>query len=217
MTSTTDELVAGPTSSILQNGIVDWVRWRGWLTYLAMSGIVAWHTLAIIVAPAPQGSLLVQSIRQVMQPYLSLFRLDTTWNFFAPSVGKHTQFRYVIENNAGRELTFVPTDEAAKSLSSYVWWREFKYLYEGIMESPETRAEGVVARLCQKHADLVPVSIALLEVQELDFWPADQLAGKHPLDPDFVTTDTLARIPCQNGSAILPPHHTTIRPIRRRP
>ena len=71
--------------------------WRDRLTYLAMSLVVAWHSFAMVVGPAPGNSTLVQSLRPLVQPYISLFRLDTSWNFFAP-VGKHTQFRYVIED-----------------------------------------------------------------------------------------------------------------------
>src|SRR5439155_16029727 len=53
--------------------------WRQRLTYLAMSLFVAWHTLAIIIAPTPTGSGLVQSLRSLVQPYISFFRLDNQW------------------------------------------------------------------------------------------------------------------------------------------
>lgn len=184
--------------------------WRDRLTYLAMSLVVGWHSFAMVVGPAPGNSTLVQSLRPLVQPYISLFRLDTSWNFFAP-VGKHTQFRYVIEDTEGQEFTFMPTEETHRSLSSYVWWREFKYLYEGVMESPETRGDHVAELLCQKHAALRPFAVTLLEIQEQDFWPEDHLLGKRPLDPEFVNVNTLRRIQCPSGA----PPPPRIRPLRR--
>ena len=172
------------------------MRWRERLTYLAMSLLVAWHSLAIIVAPAPDGSTMMRTFRALLQPYLSLFRLDNKWNFFAPSVGKHSQFRYVVEDVAGKQHVFVPVEEVSRSLPSYVMWREFKYLYEGVMEAPEVRGGAITALLCRKHASLKPVSISLLRAQELNFWPEDYLHGHRPLDPDFVTVNSLTNIKC---------------------
>src|SRR5260370_30682135 len=64
-----------------------WHPWRQRLTYLVMSAFVAWHTLAMVIAPAPESSVLVQTLRAALQPYLTLFRLDNPWNFFAPTIG----------------------------------------------------------------------------------------------------------------------------------
>jgi hypothetical protein len=186
--------------------------WRNRLTYLVMSLVVGWHTLAMVVAPAPDSSVLVQSLHLLLQPYLSLFRLDTHWNFFAP-VGKHAQFRYVIEDSVGNKHIFVPTEESNLSLPAYVWWREFKYFDDGIMESPEALADTAGALLCRRHASLQPRSVTLVEVTEQDFWPEDELRGKHPLDPEFVIIDSLRRIECRNGSEL--PYRTPIRPLRK--
>src|SRR5947209_12412850 len=62
--------------------------WRQRLTYLAMSLFVGWHTLAIFVSPTPTASGMVQSLRSLVQPYISFFRLDNQWSFFAPNVGR---------------------------------------------------------------------------------------------------------------------------------
>ena len=114
-------------------------KWRDRLTFMAMSLVVGWHTLAMMIAPAPENSVLVRSLRRLFDPYLSLLRLDNPWNFFAP-IGKNAQFRYVIEDAAGNEHTFVPTEELTGSISRYVWWREFKYLDDEIMEFPKSLA-----------------------------------------------------------------------------
>ncbi len=173
--------------------------WRQRLTYVVMSLFVAWHTLAMIISPAPNGSEIVASLRFFFHPYLALFRLETPWNFFAP-VGKHAQFRYVIEDAAGTKHSFTPTEEPARSLSGYVWWREFKYLYDGIMASPEFRGDGAGALLCQRHAALNPVSVALLEVDEQNYGTVDELLGKYPLDPPYAVVVPLRVVACPKPS-----------------
>jgi len=170
--------------------------WRERLLYLAMSLVVGWHSFAIIVAPMPDSSAMVQWFRFLIQPYVSLLRLDNNWNFFAPSVGKHAQFRYAVEDEAGQRHVFVPAEETSWSAPHYVMWREFKYLYEGIMENPEGYSAKVTALLCSKHASLKPVSVSLLQAQELDFWPEDYLQGYRPLDPNFVAVRTLTNAGC---------------------
>lgn len=202
---------AGP-SSHSSVPVVNAIQWRNRLTFAAMSLVVGWHSLAMVVAPAPNGSATIQSLRLLLQPYLSFFRLDTPWNFFAP-VGKHAQFRYVVEDAAGNKHTFVPTEESNLSLPRYVWWREFKYFYDGVMESPESRGDAAGALLCRKHAALQPLSVTLLELREEDFRPEDRLRGKSPLDPEFVSVNTLIRVECRSGSAL--PRRLPVRPVRK--
>jgi hypothetical protein len=175
--------------------VMIWLRWRERLVFLAMSLVVAWHSFAIIVAPTPAGSTIVQTSRALVQPYLSLFRLDNQWNFFVP-VTKYTQFRYLVEDAAGKQHLFIPVEEPSESVSRYVMWREFKYFFEGVMEAPQLRAPRIGALLCQKHASLKPVAISFLQVQELDFWPENYLQGGRPLDPEFISVGTLANVRC---------------------
>jgi hypothetical protein len=182
---------------------VNSTQWRQRLTYLVMSLAVTWHSVAMVVSPAPNDSALVQSLRFLFHPYLAFFRLETPWGFFAP-VGKHAQFRYVIEDGTGNAHTFMPTEEPSPSLARYVWWREFKYLYDGIMANPEFRGDPAAALLCQRHAALKPLSVTLLEVTEQNYRPQDELLGKSPLDPEFVVVVPLRRVACPNSSALSP-------------
>ena len=170
--------------------------WRERLTYLAMSAVVGWHSLALIIAPMPDASTTAQAARGLLQPYLSLFRLDNSWSFFAPEIGRQVQFRYIVESADGQRRTFVPQDEINWSFPRYVMWREFKYLQDAIAAEPEAYAERVTALLCRKHATLKPVAISILHVQEGDFWPDDYLQGRHPLDPDFIIVSTMTNMAC---------------------
>jgi len=169
-------------------------RWRQRLIYPAMSLFVAWHTFVMLVGP--NGSATASSIRSALiQPYLSLFRLESTWAFFAPSVGKHSLFRYVIVDDAGHEHTFVPVDGLSRFLPSDYWFRNSYY---DIIEVPELHAAFFAALFCREHAALHPASISLQAVQEQEFTPEDQLRGERPLDPEFVQVDTLLHTACDN-------------------
>src|SRR5436190_12422071 len=179
-----------------------------------MSLVVGWHTLAIVVPPAPDSSAMVQSLRLLLQPYLSFFRLDNKWGFFAPSVGKHGRFHYIVEDAAGRRHTFAPSEDSSGSIFRYVMWRELKYFFDEVMEVPEDRGEATVALLCRIHASLHPVSIALLKMQELDYLPEHYLEGHRTLDPSFVSEIALAKGRCDGSPP--PPRRPPIRPVRPR-
>jgi hypothetical protein len=170
-----------------------WKPWRERLLYLAMSVFVVWHTLAIVVAPAPDSSVMVQSLRRLLHPYLSLFRLDNKWDFYAPNIGKGHQFRYIVEDAAGTSRTFMPTDDLNPYHPMH-WW--FRAWYDAIIDQPDVYGDAAAARLCRQHAALQPVAVTLLSLEEKDFSPADHLSGKHPLDSDFVTVNTLKRVKC---------------------
>jgi hypothetical protein len=157
-----------------------------------MSLFVAWHTLAMTIAPAPSNSL-TDSLRVVLQPYLSLFRLDNKWDFFAANIGVGSLFRYVIEDQTGEKHTFNPAEQLSWFHPSYLW---FRFWYYAIMENPELFADDAAARFCRKHADLHPVGITLLELREKEFMPSDLLEGKLRTDPEFYTVITIKRDKC---------------------
>jgi hypothetical protein len=168
--------------------------WRERLTYGVMSAFVAWHTLAMVIAPAPSHSESVQSLRGLVQPYLSLFRLDNLWDFFAPDVDRLSDLHYVIEDAAGHTKTFAPSAELKWIYPTSMW---FKAWYYSIMENPELYGDSAAAIFCRNHAAMKPAWVTLLEHQEGMFTPEDQLAGKRPTDPEFVTVNTLKRVQCQ--------------------
>lgn len=169
-----------------------WKRWRQRLTYLAMSAFVAWHTLAMVIAPAPDSGVLVQTSRAVLQPYLTLFRLDNPWNFFAPTIGG-SQLRYSVKDAAGALHTYTPTEQLNWFRPEFIWFRDWHY---AIIDNPELYADRAGALLCRKHASLRPVSITFMEYEEGSFTAADQLSGKHPMDPEFITVNTVKTVEC---------------------
>jgi hypothetical protein len=167
-------------------------RWRAPLAYAAMSLLVVWHTVAMVVAAAPESDI-TRAARPLFDPYLTLFRLDNQWGFFAPNVSTGSQFRYIVENADGNRQTFTPDERLSRFHPTSIWFRD---RYVAVMERSETFGEAAAAALCQEHAALRPVSVTLLAVDQKAFGPADRLAGKHPLDPEFVNVVTLKTVRC---------------------
>jgi hypothetical protein len=167
-------------------------RWRERAVYAAMSLLVAWHTLAMVVAAAPD-SVMTGAARSLVDPYLTLFNLDNYWAFFAPDVGTSYQYRYVVEDAAGQQHLFIPSDKLSRFNPNSIWLRD---RYRDIMQSAEADGDITIAELCREHAALRPVAITLLGVEGMAFGPEDRRSGKNPLDPEFVTVHTLKTGQC---------------------
>jgi hypothetical protein len=167
-------------------------QWRQRLAYAGMSLLVTWHTFAMVVAPSPDSDI-TDAARSILDPYLTLFRLDNGWGFFAPEVGRGSQFRYVIEDAAGNRYTFIPAETLNRFHPTSIWMRD---RYIAVMEKPRAYADAAGASLCRDHAALKPIAVTLLELEQKEFLPADRLKGKRPLDPEFVTLKTVKTVPC---------------------
>jgi len=167
-------------------------RLREGLKYAAMSAIVAWHTLAMVVAPAPDSDVTALA-RVALQPYLTLFRLDNQWDFFAPTVGEGSRLRYDIQDKTGKTHAFLPADELRWYHPNFLWFRSWYYR---IIDDPDNYAENAAAVLCRKHAALQPLAITFYEIQEEKFTREDYLAGKQRMDQGFFSVAMLRGMRC---------------------
>jgi hypothetical protein len=170
-----------------------WQELRERLIFMVMSAFVVWHTVAIMVAPASDNSALAQSLRRVFGPYLTLFRLDSRWDFYAPNIGRGQQLRYVIEGADGNHRTVAAAGDWGWFHPAYWWFRSWN---DAVIASPDRYADRAIASLCRQHAALRPAAITLLRIEQQDFTPDDHLAGRHPLDAEFVTESTIKRGLC---------------------
>jgi hypothetical protein len=166
---------------------------RNRILYAAGSLFLAWHLIAMLLAPLPDRNDIVRSFRALYQPYLSFFGLDTTWDFFSP-IGTGHQFRYTIEDADGKEHTFSPIEDVNWLLPERRWYER---AFTELMNDPETYGSYFAALYCRKHAALKPVSILLVEMQEQRFRPKDQMSGKHPYEPPYVLANPLMRADCR--------------------
>jgi len=168
-------------------------RWRGGLTYAAMSIFVAWHTLAMVIAPASETSVLSQSLRAVFKPYFAFFELDHSWGFFAPDIARGDQMRYIIADAAGRRHTFVPSEKWNLLSTATLGWEQM------VVDRPDRYAAPLAKFYCREHASLRPVSVTFLQVKEKAFTPEDHLNGEHPLGPGFATVHAVRKIRCERS------------------
>jgi hypothetical protein len=168
-------------------------QWRERLVYAAMSVFVVWHTLAMVIAPAPDESELVKSVRGLVQPYLVLFNLNNHWDFFAPNISENSVFRYVVKDSSGVGHTFTPMSKWSWFTPHSIWFHDW---YESVVDEPDLYADTFAKFLCREHAELKPVSVVLQNVTGREFAPADLLNGKHPLDPEFVDVEPVKNVKC---------------------
>jgi hypothetical protein len=169
------------------------VRWRARLVYTAMSAFIVLHTVTLLITPMPDNAM-KKAVLSFLHPYVAPFRLNNTWDFYAPGIGYGTQFRYTVEDSAGQHHTFTPAAEISWFNPRYWWSSEW---YKSVVKWPDDYAVVAGTLLCKEHAALRPVAVTLTHVQQLAFATTDQLDGKHPMDPEFVEENTIGRIECQ--------------------
>jgi hypothetical protein len=166
--------------------------WQGRAAYVAMSVFLVWHTLALMVSPIPDSSL-KDALNGVLHPYLTLLRLDNTWGFYAPEVETGQELRYTVEDGEGKEHEFRPIEQFGWFHPAFWWVRSWHHT---IIDSPDDFAETAGRLLCKKHASLHPKSVALIHILPEEFSVEDYLAGKNPLDPEFVSVNEFKKVQC---------------------
>jgi len=162
------------------------------LVYVAMSIFVAWHSFALVIAPAPDSDVALLA-RVVLQPYLTFLRLDNQWDFFAPTIGEGSRLRYDIMDKGGKVHAFMPAEELSWYHPDYLWFRSWHYQ---IIDDPDQYADNAAAILCRKHAALQPLAITFYEVQDEPYTAEDYLAGKDRRDPGFFTVRMFRGVRC---------------------
>jgi hypothetical protein len=162
------------------------------LLYLVMSVFVVWHTLAMVIAPAPESEV-TRLARLALQPYLTFFRIDNQWDFFAPSVGEGSRLRYDIQDKTGKLHVFLPADELRWYHPSFLWFRSWFYR---VIDDPDNFADGAAAFFCRKHAALQPLAITFYEIQEERYTREDYLAGKKRMDQGFFSIQMVRGMRC---------------------
>ena len=144
-----------------------WEELRERLIFMAMSAFVVWHVMAIMIAPASDNSALAQSLRRVFDPYLTLFRLNSKWDFYAPNVGRGHQLRYIVEGADGDRRTFTSTD-------GWSWHHPAYWSVSGV----ERRDHRVSRPLCRpRHRIALPPACRF--AADRDHAPAHPAAGLH--------------------------------------
>ena len=165
------------------------------ILYGLMSAFVAWHSLAIIVGPAPPSSEIAQFLRPAVVPYLRLIYLNVGWGFFAP-VGMTFEMHYKIEDANGKEHVVYPTRGMTDFHPGTLWIKDHLRGVGQRLEKDGAKP-AIIADICKQYAALKPVKITIAQVyQEKYFTPADHRAGKNPLSKEFASEEVLGTGAC---------------------
>jgi hypothetical protein len=167
--------------------------WRQRVSYVVMSAFVTWHSFAIVVAPAPRSSEVVQNLRSLLHPYLTVLSLDNRWNFFAPNVYSGYRLHYIVADADGATHTLVPLDEFNWYSPSFIWMSKW---HHAIVVAPQLFADPAVALFCREHITSKPIQVTLANVKQKKFSPQDHLDGKYPFDTEFVAESVIKRVQC---------------------
>ena len=162
------------------------------LSLIAMSALLIWHTAAMIVGPSPKSTI-TDAARVVLDPYMTLLRMDNVWGFFAPNVNAGSHFSYEIEDSQGKTITFTPAEALSRFHPNSIWMTDH---YQRVLEEPDVYGDVMGAELCLKHASLNPVKVRLFQRAQKEFWPENQLDGEHPFSSGFVTEKTARTVNC---------------------
>jgi hypothetical protein len=166
--------------------------WHRRVAYTAMSLLLAWHTVAMFVGPAPQSDF-TNAIQRIWAPYLILFRLENLWGFFAPNVRVYPRFNYVIEDASGKQTTFNPADGLSRFRPAQLWYQDW---FVNVIDNPDDYAESIAGDLCRLRAAMHPVKVTLLDVELGDYQPEDRRAGKHVTDSEFDEVTEIGTYEC---------------------
>lgn len=158
------------------------------ILYFLASVFLLWHSLALIIGPAPQ-SYIRDNLYSIYEPYLSLFRLNNAWAFYAPEPDLGGVLNYKVITKDGNAHDFdIYADQLDKWSTSYFRYNAFFNNIE--LESDEylSYRQSYTQYLCRKHRALSPQSIVLIRVAQTPLSYEDYINGAQPLDPNFVQT-----------------------------
>ena len=155
------------------------------ILYLIASVFLIWHTFALLIGPAPQ-SYIRDNLLGIYEPYLSVFRLNNAWAFYAPEPDLGGVLNYKVLDNDGNEHQFdIYHDYLDRWSASYFRYNAFFNNIEWNSAEYRRYRKSYIQYLCRKHSNLSPKSIALIRIAQIPLSPEDYINGARPLDPDF--------------------------------
>lgn len=151
---------------------------------VTQSLFLLWHSLALVVGPAP-GSYSMGKIYPAFKPYLEFLQMDNSWGFFSPEPGPGIVLRYDIEDTSGREYHFKPFEGTDRTGS--IGLRRSALGYR--LSLDDSFKESFARLLCRKHANLASVKVRLILIRQKLLSPEAYASGHRPLDEDFIRAD----------------------------
>ncbi len=163
------------------------------LLWVLASLFVVWHSLVLIVTPAP-SSYLQKIFQDLSWPYVRFFQLESGWGFFAPEPVRGKQLRYVVLNARHQSQEYRLTESLQRSSPSYL---RYTTLFGNIHPGRPALMKSAAQYLCRRHAGDSPRSITFIVRHQLLITPEEYETGKRSLTPEFIRIETLPPVPCQ--------------------
>jgi hypothetical protein len=167
------------------------------ILFVLTSMFLIWHTLALVIGPSPQSHLR-DNLFGYFQPYLSLFRLNNAWAFYAPEpeLGSVVNYKVIGEDGDAQEFD-VYNDQLDRWSASYFRFNAFFNNIYWQSEVYRRYRNSYIQYLCRRHAALNPESIVLVRINQTRLTHEDYLKGARPLDPEFIEVHTSQPVRCQ--------------------
>lgn len=171
------------------------------LGYALFSLFILWHVAAITIVGPFSKSYLRDGLMQVFGGYLSFFKLDRSWPFYAPNPAYGRIMRYETIDGDGKRALYPLTQARDKFDHAYFRYTNFYfYLFNNPQYSKARGYDVSVARyLCGQHANDKTVAINFIVLNQKRLTYLDYQQGKRPQDPDFLTQKEFGPYPCQTS------------------
>jgi len=177
---------------------MEWSRRARATGLFILSLFIIWHMVGIAIVGPFDRSFMRDGLMKVYQPYLATFHLNQSWPFYAPNPFPGSILNYQTISSAGEAETYPLTQARAKFNHAYFRYTNF---YAYLFSDPEyTRKKGydksVANYLCSKHQNQDVVSVKFILLNQKMFTRDDYLAGKRPLDKEFLRESVFGPYSC---------------------
>jgi hypothetical protein len=147
------------------------------------SGFALWHILVLAAGPAP-GSHTLSRVWPYLKPYLTFSHLENYWAFFAPNPSAGSVARYVLQDAEGNVTWHKFTEVQRRSSPRFLRHTSV----QNDLEWPSGWFRWAFADwLARQHADLRPKYVQFVLCHQRPVYRDDWLAGRRPLEDDFMT------------------------------
>ena len=162
---------------------------------------LVWHAVGIsIVGPFSRSSLR-DGLMNLYQDYLAFFHLDRSWPFYAPNPFPGSILSYETVSYSGDTKSYPLTQARDKFDHAYFRYTNF---YAYLFSDPKYTAlrgydKSVARYLCRQHRAENLTAINFVLLTQTAFTNKDYIAGKHPLDSDFLERSTFGPYNCKQS------------------
>lgn len=172
--------------------------------FFLLSLFIIWHSVGIVIVGPFDKSYMRDGLMKVYQTYLATFHLNQSWPFYAPNPVLGSILNYQTVSSTGDIKTYPLTQAREKFDHAYFRYTNFyAYLFSNPKYSRKKGYDKSVARyLCSQHRGEDVVSINFILMNQKRFTRDDYLAGKRPLDDEFLNETKFGPYLCNTPAEV---------------